>query len=124
MQEIDSLIDEKPALALEMVELDIRNKQAHTELQAYNDCSVFVYKHPFTKNRKAYDDEMSRLYDMKKTDPEAFLKEIENIGQNIRRIKSNLKQKKYKSEEEHEAWQQNLSRAEMKQKILQEVISK
>ncbi len=124
MQEIDSLIDNQPELALEMVELDIRNRAAHSELQAYNDCGIFVYKHRLTQNRKAYDDEMSRLYQMKKDEPEAFINEIANITQNIRRIKSNLSTKKYKSEAEREAWEQNLSRAEMRQKILQEIIMK
>ena len=124
MQEIDKLIDDDTSLAIEFVLLDIKNKQAHLERAAFNDCGVFIYKHPLTQNRKDYDEEMSRLYEMRKTDPEAFINEITNITQNIRRIKSNLKNKKYKSNEEFEAWGQNLIKSEMRQSILHKIISK
>ena len=65
MQEIDVLLDEQPELAIEMVELDNRNRQAHKELQLYNDHKTFLYKHPIVVQRKQYDDQISDLYEMK-----------------------------------------------------------
>jgi hypothetical protein len=124
MQEIDILIDDQPELSLEMVELDNRNRQAHAELKAYNDHKVFVYKHPIVTRRKQYDDMLSELYELKRTDPGALINEITNVTQNIRRIQSNLKKQKYKSSEEKESWEQNLYRAETRKKVLEEVISK
>ena len=124
MQEIAVLLDEEPELALEMVQLDIRNKQAHSELQAYNEHRVFVYKHPLTIRQKNYNEQLSELYNLKQNNPDALITEITNVTQNIRRIQSNLKNKKYKTDEEKEAWENNLSRAEMRKKILSEVVAK
>ena len=124
MQEIAVLLDEQPELAMKMVELDNRNRQAHKELQLYNDHKTFLYKHPIVANRKQYDDQIAELYELKRTNPDAFIKEITNVTQNIRRIQSNLNKKKFKSEEEKQSWEQNLSRAEIRKKVLEEIISK
>jgi hypothetical protein len=109
---------------MEMVELDNRNRQAHKELQLYNDHKAFLYKHPIAAHRKQYDDQLAERYELKRNDPGALINEITNITQNIRRIKSNLNKKKYKSEEEKQSWEQNLSRAEIRKKVLEEIISK
>jgi len=124
MQEIDVLLDDHPELAMEMVELDNRNRQAHKELQLYNDHKTFLYKHPIVAQRKQHDDQISELYELKRSDPDAFLKEITNTTQNIRRIKSNLNKQKYKSDEEKQSWEQNLSRAEIRETVLKEIIGK
>jgi len=124
MQEIDVLLDDNPELSLEMVELDNRNRQAHAELKAYNDCKVFVNKHPIVTQRKQYDDMLSELYEMKRTNPGALINEIANVTQNIRRIQSNLNKQKFKTDEEKQSWEQNLFRAETRKKVLEEVISK
>ena len=124
MQEIDVLLDTDPALAREMVELDNRNRQAHKELQLYNDHKTFHYKHSIVAERKQYDDQLAALYELKRSDPGALVGEIANVMQNIRRIQSNLNRKKYKSEEEKQSWEQNLSRAEIRKKVLEEIISK
>jgi hypothetical protein len=124
MREMDVLLDDHPDRALELVELDNRNRQAHKELQLYNDHRIFLYKHPIAAQRKQYDDQLAELYELKRTDPAALINEITNVTQNIRRIQSNLKKQKYKSEEERQSWEQNLTRAETRQKILEEVISK
>ena len=105
-------------------ELDNRNRQAHAELKAYNDCKVFVNKHPIVTQRKQYDDMLSELYEMKRTNPRALINEIANVTQNIRRIQSNLNKQKFKTDEEKQSWEQNLSRAETRKKVLEEVISK
>lgn len=107
-----------------MVELHQRNQQAHKELQLYNDHKTFLYKHPIVARRKQYDDQLAELYELKHSDPDALLNEVANTIQNIRRIKSNLNKKKYKSEEEKQSWEQNLSRAEIREKVLKEIIGK
>jgi hypothetical protein len=96
MQEIDTSIDSQPHLALEMIESDILNRQAHEELQAYNDHKIFLYRHPFTRTRKYYSDQFAKLYDLRKKSPDLFLREITNITQNIRRIESNIRKKNTK----------------------------
>jgi hypothetical protein len=124
MQEIHFILDNKPELALEMVELDNRNRQANAELQAYSKHKVFAYKHPIAIQRKQYDEILSELYELKRTNPASLLNEITNVIQNIKRIKSNINTKKYKSEEEKRKWEDNLFRAETRKQILQEIISK
>ena len=124
MQEIAFLLDEQPELSLEMVELDNRNRQAHKELQLYNDHKTFLFKHPIVSNRKLYDDQISELYELKRNNPDAFMKEITNTTQNIRRIKSNINKEKYKSEDEKQSWEENLSRAEIRKKVLEEIVRK
>lgn len=124
MREIDVLLDEQPGLSLEMVELDNRNRQAHKEIQLYNDHKTFLYKHPIASQRKQYDDQMAELYELKRNDSGALMNEITNTTQNIRRIRSNIGKKKYKSEEERQSWEQNLFRSEIRKQVLQEIISK
>jgi predicted nucleic acid-binding Zn-ribbon protein len=124
MQEIHFILDDKPELSLEMIELDNRNRQANAELQAFSKHKVFAYKHPLVVRRKKYDDLLSELYELKRTDPRKLINEIANVIQNIRRIQSNIKRKKYKTDEEKEKWEENLSSAEIRKKVLEEVISK
>jgi len=124
MREIDVLLDDKPELSIEMVELDNRNRQAHKELQLYNDHKEFLCKHPIVVQKNQYDDQLTELYELKRTNPGALLNEINNVMQNIRRIQSNLNKQKYKSDEEKQSWEQNLSRSEIRKKILEEIISK
>jgi len=124
MQEFAVLLDDQPELSLEMVELDNRNRQAHKELQLYNDHKTFLYKHPIVAQRKQYDDQIAELYELKRTDPEAFMKEITNTTQNIRRIKSNINKKKYKDENEKQSWEKNLFQAETRETVLKEIIKK
>jgi len=124
MQEIDVLLDDKPELSKELVELDNRNRQAHKELQVYNDTGNFVFKHPLALKKKHYEDSYSELIAMKRTKPSTFMKEVTNVTQNIRRIKSRLKNGKYKSDEEKQAWEDNLLRAEIRMTVLKEIIRK
>ena len=124
MREIDVLLDEKPSLAIELVELDNRNRLAQKELQLYNDQKTFHCKHPIVQQRQQYDDQLAELYEMKRTSPDAFLKEITNVTQNIRRIKSNINKKKYKDENEKASWEKNLTQAETREAVLKEIIGK
>jgi type IV secretory pathway VirB4 component len=122
MKELDAQLDDHPELSLEIVELDNRNRLAHKELQVYNDHRIFLCKHPLTTERKQYDDLFAELNALKRTDPAALLTEITNLVQNIRRIRSNLAKQKYKSDEEKQSLEKNLSRAELRKKVIEEVI--
>ncbi|NDV45812.1 hypothetical protein D0T49_01945 [Paludibacter sp. 221] len=124
MQEISLLLEKHPELVLEMVQLDNRTRIAHAELEAYNNHKVFVYKHPIVVQKKQFDEQLAELYELKRNNPGALMIEITNVTQNIRRIQSNLNKNKYKSEEEKQSWEQNLERAEIRKKVLEEVISK
>lgn len=123
MQEIDALLEDHTELSLEMVECDIRNKQAHDELSHYNQHKAFNYVHPFTKKNRLYNEQLNELTQLKKVDPEAFIKESSNTLQNIRRIESNIRSKKYKTEDELQSWQQNLARANVRKDIITEIIT-
>lgn len=118
MQEIDVLIDDQTELALELVNLDIRNVQAHNELQSYNQDGNFLLIHPLVVKSKYQEDQRLKLRNIQKETPDLFLKEISNTTQNIKRIESNIRTKKYKDEAEHQSWLENLEKAQIKRNII------
>ena len=122
MQEIDVLLDNQPELSKDMVLLDERNRQAHKELASFNETGQFVNKHPFVIKKRQYKDSYAELIELKRTNPSAFLQEITNVTQNIRRIRSQLKTKKYKSDEEKQSWQLNLEKALVRKQVIEEII--
>ncbi len=124
MQEIDVLLDDHPELSPEMVTNDIRNQQAHSELVSYNDHRVFAFVHPFTQERRFYNEQLSELFQLKQSDPDAFITEAANITQNIRRIESKIRTNKFKSPDELQSWQDNLARSQLRKKIITTIISK
>lgn len=124
MQEIDLIIDEQPDYAEELVRLNIRNQEAHDELQSYNDTKQFKYKHPIAENFHYKQTQQDKLYKMLYKDPDKFMSEITNTLQNIRRIESNLDKEKYKNQEERIAWMGNLDRARNKYEVMKSLISK
>lgn len=123
MREIDFIIDTHTELSRELIELDIRNQQAHKELQSYNDNGVFLNIHPLTIQKNFKDEEYVRLSKMKRENPEEFINEIKNNLQNISRIQSNISNKKYKSEEELKSWNENLHRAKNIKSILLKLLN-
>jgi hypothetical protein len=124
MQEIDVLLDDQPELAKEMIQQDERNRQAHKELKSFNDAGKFAYKHPFVIKQKHYKDSYAELTELRRTDPAAFLNEITNVTQNIRRIQSSLNRKKYKTDEEKFSWQQNLEKTTIRKQAIEDIVSK
>lgn len=123
MQEIDVLIDTHPELAAELIALDIRNQQAHHELQSFNDTGKFLSVHSLVQSRAFEQKQHTDLSALKSENPDLFLSEITNIVQNIRRIESNIRTKKYKSEEELQSWNENLERAKLRVKILKDILN-
>lgn len=122
MQEIDVIIDDRTELALEFVQLDIRNQQAHKELRSFNDTGKFLYIHPLTANSRYKQTQRDELIRLKKENPDAFLNEVTNLNQNIRRIESNIRKKKYKDQAEHQAWEDNLAKAKIKRQVIIELM--
>lgn len=118
MQEIDAFIDNEPSFAKELVLLRIRNQNAHKELQTYNDTQKFAYVHELTQKATIKSSLLQELKELQQNNPDQFLTEITNTQQNIRRISSNLNNKKYKSEKEKQGWQENLKQAEFKLEVL------
>jgi len=122
MQEIDKIIDSQPELAETLVRLDIRNQQAHAELQSFNDTGNFAFVHSLAVSNKYTKDQRAELIKLKNENPSEFIKEVTNTTQNIRRIESQIRNKKYKDEEEHQSWQSNLEKALIKQKVIEDII--
>lgn len=115
-------MDDETDKALEFVLLDIRNQQAHKELQSFNDTGDFKYIHPLTVKARYKRTQREELIKLKKEDPAAFLNEITNLNQNIRRITSQINNKKYKDEAEHQSWLDNLEKAKIKRQIIIELM--
>jgi hypothetical protein len=118
MQEIDVLMDDHPDLAFEMVQNDIQNRKAHKELESFNNTGKFLYIHPFTVKNQSYTSQYEELLKLKRENPTGFLNEITNVTQNIRRIESNLRQKKFKNDTTKQNWEDNLTRAKERQGII------
>ncbi len=122
MREIDVLINHQPELAKEFIELDVRNKQAHNELQSFNDTGSFLCIHSLVKSSDFQQKQLKDLQLLKKENPELFMSEIANTLQNIRRIESNIRTKKYKSKKQLSQWLENLERAKLRSKILEKIL--
>jgi hypothetical protein len=123
LQDIDTLIDEKPELSSELIDLDIRNQQAHRELQTYNDTKKFANEHQLVIDFNIRKTALSDLKFLRKTSPQKFLNEITNLQQNIRRVESKINTKKYKSDEELKTWTENLNRLKIKRDLIADIIS-
>lgn len=124
MQDISVLLDTGPTpeLCVEMVECDILQKQAHEELCAYDKHKKFLYKHSLTMNRQKIAMYVIRMEEMRENHPDEFQNQITNLNQNIRRIESNIRNKKYKDESTLKSWEMNLELAKEKQKIISDLM--
>jgi hypothetical protein len=126
MRGIDATIDDQPTFGncAAMVEADIRNRLAHDELLFYATHKTFLFKHPILKQDLQESEALRELSELMRGNPEAFLNEVANTTQNIRRYESQLRNGKFKSEAEKKSWENNLARAKMRQKISAAIISK
>ena len=122
MEDINQKIDDNPSLSSSFVEADIRNVQAQRELESYNNTGNFIGKHPLVTDflyKRQTNDELRSL---KRDNPAKFVTEVANLQQNIRRIKSNIARKKYRTEEELKGWQENFLRAEIKLELIMDIL--
>jgi len=125
MREFDVLLDQEPTAerCAGIVSADIRNRQADDELLYFQANKKFLHVHPFTIRRKQEEDTLAELRQLQRENPEQFMAEITNLTQNIRRIESNIRTKKYKDETELAGWEKNLAAAKLRKKIISVLIS-
>lgn len=124
MQSADKVLNFKPSYSacLELVEQDILNKLADDELLHFQKNKTFLYKHPVAAQKKFEQDSIEDLRKLKTSNPLQFINEITNINQNIRRIESQIRKKKYRDDDTLRSWEENLMRAKLKREILTEMI--
>lgn len=89
MKVLDIELEKKPtdAKVSKMAELRIRNLLCFSELQSFNDTGKWRNKHPFIVHQS----ERVQLEELKRRDPEAFLRKYANCSYNIKRYNSFLK---------------------------------
>ena len=89
MVALDIVLDGTPTEkeVARMAELRIRNLEAFRELQSYNDSGCWRYKHPLIVHQS----ERFSLEEMKRKNPEKFLKEYANCAHNVKRYTSFIK---------------------------------
>lgn len=117
------MLDDQPSLSREMVELDILHQQAHKELKSYNDKKVFTLEHPISIEADLRKKTVDDIQYLRRNNPKKFISEVANIKQNISRITSNIRNKKYKSEDELQAWNDNLKRAIIRMEVVCAILS-
>lgn len=124
MQVADNFLDDKPSYqkCLEVVEKDVSHRLADNELLHFQEHKFFLYKHPLAAQKKFEQESIEDLTKLKNSNPMQFINEMTNVTQNVRRIKSQIKNKKYKDEAMLLSWEENLMRASMRLKILAELL--
>ena len=114
-------IDNYPEKALAIADLDDRNRMAHHELEVFEKTGIFPCKHPMAIKFMAERKKLSEWRALKAKDPEAFIKQVANIKNNITRYRSQLKKDKL-SEERRAAIERNLANSERLHELMQKVI--
>lgn len=124
MKRADKFLDNNPTYnqCLEIVDQDILHRLADNELLNFQANKTFLYLHPLAAQKKFEQECIEDLLKLKKKSPEKFIAEMTNVVQNIRRIKSQIRQKKYKDEKMLRSWEENLMRSELRLKILSEIL--
>ncbi len=89
MKVLDTELDEKPTdtAVIKLAETRIRNLLCFEELELYNNTGKWKYKHPLLKHYS----ERFKLEELRRKDPEAFLKKYAACSNNIKRYRSYLK---------------------------------
>ena len=118
MKQLDELLETKPTAqtVADMAELRIRNLQAFAELQAFNNTSKFLCKHPILFGRS----EIAQLMKLLKADPAEFLRRHKNVLDNIKRYKSYLKRSDRK--DNRNADRKNLERHMERERLFKMVL--
>lgn len=89
MKVLDKELDENPTsnAVKKMVELRIQNLQCFRELRNYNDSGKWLYIHPLIRNKSEY----QQLQQLRRKDPQEFLRQYALTESNIKRYKSYVK---------------------------------
>lgn len=119
MLELDKILDNTPTAkdVMRMAELRIRNLQAFSELQSFNDSGKWRYKHPLIIHMS----ERFQLEELRRRNPEQFLKEYANCSHNVKRYKSYIKNEKRKDKRKQD--KENLSKHAERQTLFENILS-
>jgi hypothetical protein len=119
MLNLDKVLDGKPSEKdiIRMAELRIRNLLAFDELQKFNDSGKWRYKHPLIVHMS----ERFALEELKRRNPEKFLKEYANCAHNIKRYSSYLKNASRESKRKSD--RQNLKKHKERHTIFEDIIT-
>lgn len=120
MQSVDKLIESKPELIEPFCEDEEQHANAWAELDHYNKTHTFLFIHPITSGHQ----ETNRLEVLLTTDPAAFLKESTNANENIKRYNSQIRNNKYKDEEQKNDWIRIIAKESAKLQIMQILIER
>ncbi|MCD7937860.1 MAG: hypothetical protein LUG98_13460 [Tannerellaceae bacterium] len=118
MKELDEELEQRPTpkKVRELAELRIQNLQSFSELQSFNDTGKWKYEHPLLAGHS----ERSQLEELRRKDPEDFLKQHSNCIKNIQRYQSYLKSPK--REEKREADRKNLNKHIQRVKLFKSLL--
>lgn len=119
MLKLDKVLDGKPSEKdiIRMAELRIRNLLAFDELKHYNDSGKWRYKHPLIVHMS----ERFALEELKRRNPEKFLKEYANCAHNIKRYSSYIKNAG--REDKRKSDSQNLKKHQERRTIFEDIIA-
>ena len=119
MAVLDTELENNPtdAKVARMAELRIRNLLCFSELQSFNDTGQWRNRHPFVVHRS----ERCKLEELKRRDPEGFLRKYANCSYNIKRYNSFLK--KDDRSDRRESDKKNLIRYQEWETIFKDIIS-
>ena len=119
MAVLDTELENNPtdAKVARMAELRIRNLLCFSELQSFNDTGRWRNRHPFIIHQS----ERAQLEELKRRDPETFLRKYANCSYNIKRYNSFLK--KDGRSDRRESDKKNLIRYQELETIFKEIIS-
>jgi hypothetical protein len=112
-------MDDDHSLAAEMVECDIRNKLAWTELYEFNHFNRFVYKHPIVAEHKQYHTLLLKF----RTDLRGFMTTYLNAQKNAKRYETYIRSRKkqYANKESYKKlYLKAINKTNLMQKILEE----
>lgn len=112
---LDGSPDEKDVI--KMAESRIRNLQADLELKSFNDSGKWRYKHPLIIHMS----ERFSLEELRRRNPEKFLKEYANCSHNVKRYTSYLKNESRADRRKQD--RENLNRHKERKIIFENIIA-
>jgi hypothetical protein len=118
MKVLDAELDIKATSqkVADMAELRIRNLQCFKELKSFNDAGLWVNTHPLLLHYS----EHFKLQELRKANPEAFLKEYANCTGNIKRYRSYLNNPKRAGQQESD--KRNLKKHQERRVIFENIL--
>lgn len=119
MKVLDAELDQKPTptKVKQMAELRNQNLLAFFELESFNQTGKWRYKHPLIKHQS----EQSILEELRKTNPEEFLRQYAACNANVKRYTSYLKNTK--REDKRKSDKQNLTKHKEREALFKSILS-